>query len=98
MAELNTIEGDFAIAEPQARFDLHDIACRAEQSNDGWTLRGKKSVVVRGPSADQFVHCDKIILQGIGQPLVRFRARVLVQAHHTRVRLLDKARALPLSP
>ena len=47
----------FALAagEPQARFDLHDIRTTAERSGDGFVLRGAKSVVLHGDSADWLI-------------------------------------------
>jgi alkylation response protein AidB-like acyl-CoA dehydrogenase len=47
----------FALAagEPQARFDLNDIRTTAERSGDGFVLRGAKSVVLHGDSADWLI-------------------------------------------
>ncbi|MFT5174832.1 MAG: alkylation response protein AidB-like acyl-CoA dehydrogenase, partial [Gammaproteobacteria bacterium] len=45
----------WAFAEPQARFDLTDTLTRAQESNDGFTLNGRKSVVVNAPGADYLI-------------------------------------------
>jgi alkylation response protein AidB-like acyl-CoA dehydrogenase len=45
----------FAALEPQARYDLHDVTTRAERQDGGWRLRGAKSVVLHGDSADFFL-------------------------------------------
>lgn len=45
----------FAFAEPQSRYDLHDVTCTATKTDAGWVLHGTKSVVLHGPTADQFV-------------------------------------------
>ncbi len=47
--------GAFAFVEPQARFNLADIATTAEKTDQGYTLNGFKGVVLGGPSADFFV-------------------------------------------
>jgi len=44
-----------AIGEPQARYDLHDVALRAEPADDGFLLNGVKSVVYDAPSADVLI-------------------------------------------
>ena len=41
-----------AFGEPQARYDLHDVATRAEAAEGGYRLTGHKSVVIDAPSAD----------------------------------------------
>jgi alkylation response protein AidB-like acyl-CoA dehydrogenase len=43
------------LGEPQARFDLHDIRTTAERNGDGFVLRGAKSVVLHGDSADWLI-------------------------------------------
>ncbi|WPY94873.1 acyl-CoA dehydrogenase [Limimaricola variabilis] len=45
----------FAHGEPASRFDLERVETRAERSGDGWTLTGRKSVVVNGAQADHIV-------------------------------------------
>jgi alkylation response protein AidB-like acyl-CoA dehydrogenase len=40
-----------AFAEPQARFDLHDVATRAQADNEGWRLSGTKTLVLNAPNA-----------------------------------------------
>ena len=44
-----------AYAEEQARFDLHDVITRAEQNPDGFTLNGRKSMVLHAASADAMI-------------------------------------------
>ena len=44
-----------AIAEPQARFDLHDVATRADPTPQGWRLTGVKTLVLNAPNADWLV-------------------------------------------
>ncbi len=41
--------------EPQARFDLANVATTARREGDGWVLTGAKSVVLGGNSADHIV-------------------------------------------
>lgn len=40
-----------AVDEPQSHYQLHDVQTRAEPINGGWTLNGRKSVVMGGHSA-----------------------------------------------
>lgn len=40
-----------AVEEPQSHYQLHDVQTRAEPVNGGWSLNGRKSVVVGGQSA-----------------------------------------------
>jgi alkylation response protein AidB-like acyl-CoA dehydrogenase len=53
------IEGDLllavAYAEPQARFDLFDVATTARKDGDGWIIDGHKAVVLHGDSADKII-------------------------------------------
>jgi len=42
----------YAQAERQSRYSLNDVATRAERDGDGWRLRGVKSLVLHGDSAD----------------------------------------------
>ena len=44
-----------AYAEEQARFDLHDVITRAEQNPAGFTLNGRKSMVLHAASADAMI-------------------------------------------
>ncbi|MEO4046927.1 acyl-CoA dehydrogenase [Pseudomonas sp. CAU 1711] len=41
-----------ACEEPQSHYQLHDVQTRASQRDGGWTLTGRKAVVVGGHSAD----------------------------------------------
>lgn len=45
----------FAHGEPQGRYDLADVATRAERRGDGWRLTGRKSVVISGDAADTLI-------------------------------------------
>ncbi|MCW8128493.1 acyl-CoA dehydrogenase family protein [Microbulbifer halophilus] len=45
----------FAFAEPQGRFNLADIDCRATRDGDHYRLNGHKSVVLNGGAAEQLV-------------------------------------------
>ena len=53
------IEGDlllaFAHGEPDSRYDLSTVSTTAEQTASGWTLTGRKSVVINGDTADKLV-------------------------------------------
>ncbi len=42
-------------AEPQARFDLHDVATRAARVADGWRLDGRKVMVLNAPRAEVLI-------------------------------------------
>lgn len=44
-----------AALEPQARFDLWDVACEARYSTEGFCLNGRKSVVAHGDSANWLI-------------------------------------------
>jgi alkylation response protein AidB-like acyl-CoA dehydrogenase len=44
-----------AYAEPQARFDLHDVVTTAKRDGDGFVINGHKSVVLHAATADQVV-------------------------------------------
>jgi len=50
-----TVQGAFAFAEPQGRFNLADITTTAVKTESGYVLNGHKAVVVNGPSADLLV-------------------------------------------
>ncbi|MCP1168190.1 acyl-CoA dehydrogenase family protein [Limimaricola litoreus] len=45
----------FAHNEPSSRYDIDRIETRAERSGEGWSLTGRKSVVVNGAQADHVV-------------------------------------------
>ncbi|HEX4585647.1 MAG TPA: acyl-CoA dehydrogenase, partial [Burkholderiaceae bacterium] len=42
----------WAHAEPQSRYRLHDVVCRARRDGAAWVLDGDKSAVLHGDSAD----------------------------------------------
>ncbi len=44
-----------AYAEPQARFDLHDVEVEARKDGDGYRLSGHKAVVLNAASADKLI-------------------------------------------
>jgi hypothetical protein len=44
-----------AHGEPDGRYDLSHVTCRAEATDTGWTLDGRKAVVLNGDSADFLV-------------------------------------------
>ncbi len=44
-----------AYAEPQARFDLFDVASSAKKEGDGYVLNGHKAVVLHGGTADKII-------------------------------------------
>ncbi len=44
-----------AYAEPQARFDLHDVVTTARKSGDGYVINGHKSMVLHAATAQQMV-------------------------------------------
>lgn len=48
-------QGAFAFLERQSRFEMTDVATRAEADGDGFRLNGEKTVVFNGPNADQFI-------------------------------------------
>ena len=50
-----TLQGAFAFAEPQGRFNLADITTTATKTESGYVLNGHKAVVINGPSADLLV-------------------------------------------
>jgi len=49
----------FAFTEPQSRYDLADVATRALRDRAGYSLSGRKSLVLGGPGADSFVVCAR---------------------------------------
>jgi alkylation response protein AidB-like acyl-CoA dehydrogenase len=44
-----------AAYEAKGRYDLAHVECSAAPTNGGWTLSGRKAVVLDGPSADYFL-------------------------------------------
>jgi alkylation response protein AidB-like acyl-CoA dehydrogenase len=44
-----------AYAEPQSRFDLHDVTTTAQADGDGYVLNGHKSMVLHAATADHLV-------------------------------------------
>jgi hypothetical protein len=53
------VEGSVHLAlahgEPGSRYDIERVETRAERGGDGWTLTGRKAVVVNGAQADHVV-------------------------------------------
>jgi alkylation response protein AidB-like acyl-CoA dehydrogenase len=49
-----------AAYEARGRYDLGHVASTALRSGDGWTLSGRKAVVIDGPSADCFLVSARI--------------------------------------
>jgi len=45
----------FAYAEPQSRFDLHDVETGARKKGGGYVLNGRKGVVLHGSAADKLI-------------------------------------------
>ncbi len=45
----------FAAYEAAGRYDLAHVGCTATQNSGGWTLSGRKAVVLDAPSADYFL-------------------------------------------
>lgn len=48
-------QGAFAFLERQGRFEMTDVATRAETEDDGYRLNGEKVVVFNGANADQLM-------------------------------------------
>ncbi len=44
-----------AFAEPQARFEISDVATKADSNGDGFILTGKKNLVLNGNNADLLI-------------------------------------------
>jgi alkylation response protein AidB-like acyl-CoA dehydrogenase len=44
-----------AYAEPQSRFDLHDVTTTAKRDGDGFVINGHKSMVLHAATAQQIV-------------------------------------------
>ena len=43
------------LQEPQSFYNLNDVQTRAEKSGDGYTLNGRKAVVIGGHCADLLI-------------------------------------------
>jgi hypothetical protein len=50
-----TTQAALAFAEPQARFDINDIATTATADGDGFVLTGRKTLVLNGGNADLLI-------------------------------------------
>ena len=44
-----------AFAEPQARFEISDVATKADSNGDGFILNGQKNLVLNGSNADLLI-------------------------------------------
>lgn len=55
----NVISGElllaFAHGEPESRYSLSEVTCRAEQTDGHWILNGQKAVVLNGDTADKII-------------------------------------------
>ena len=49
-----------ALLEPQGRYDLHDVATRAEPDGEGWRLTGRKTGVPFGATANRLIVSARI--------------------------------------
>jgi alkylation response protein AidB-like acyl-CoA dehydrogenase len=49
------LQATLAVAEPQSRYDLANVATTATQAGDGWVLDGRKGVVLNGGTADLLI-------------------------------------------
>jgi alkylation response protein AidB-like acyl-CoA dehydrogenase len=49
------LQATLAVAEPQSRYDLANVATTATQDGDGWVLSGHKGVVLNGGTADLLI-------------------------------------------
>ncbi len=49
------LQASLAFAEPQARYDLADVATTASENRDGWILNGNKGFVLNGGTADLII-------------------------------------------
>ncbi len=49
------LQATLAVAEPQSRYDLANVATTAAQDGDGWVLTGQKGVVLNGGSAQLII-------------------------------------------
>ena len=50
----------FAHSEPESRYDLADVSCKAKRDADGWILDGTKSFVAHGDRADKLIVSARI--------------------------------------
>ncbi|UUX48538.1 acyl-CoA dehydrogenase family protein [Nisaea acidiphila] len=50
----------FAHGEPDSRYEPAHVRCKAEKTGGGWTLTGRKSVVLNGAAADQLIVSARI--------------------------------------
>lgn len=48
-------QGALAFAEPQARYNINDIATTAKPDGDGWLLNGHKAMVLNGGAAEWII-------------------------------------------
>ena len=77
----------FAHAEPQSRYDLHDVATRAQADGDGYRIDGHKGVVFYAASADRIVVSARTSGEtrdsnGISLFLVDAKAKGLAARHY----------------
>jgi hypothetical protein len=49
------LQGAFAYLERQSRYEMTDIAARAEQKGEQWVLNGEKTVVLNGGAAQKLI-------------------------------------------
>ncbi len=49
------LQASLAFTEPQARYDLANIATTASADGDGWILNGHKGVVFNGGTSDLII-------------------------------------------
>jgi alkylation response protein AidB-like acyl-CoA dehydrogenase len=49
------LQGAVAFAEKQSRFDLNNVATKAEANGDGFSITGEKIAVLNGASADKLI-------------------------------------------
>lgn len=80
----------FAHAERQARFDLQDVATKAEKSGKGWRLSGEKAVVLHAAAADKLIVSARVAGErrdrdGIGLFVVDKGARGLTRRDYPTV-------------
>ena len=57
-----------AHGEPRSRYDIADVATRAERRPGGWALTGEKAVVLHGDSADRFIVSARV--SGLGSDMI----------------------------
>ncbi|NQX89995.1 MAG: acyl-CoA dehydrogenase family protein, partial [Halioglobus sp.] len=50
-----TMHGAFAYLERQSRYEITDIATRAEEKDGYWVINGEKTVVLNGGAADKLI-------------------------------------------